>query len=585
MRKTKIVCPIGPACDSEETLRAMMLAGMNVARLNFSHGTHAEHQVRIDRIKKLRAELDLPIAIMLDTKGPEYRIGTFADGKVELHNGDTFTFTTEPVTGNAERVSVSYAGLAQDLEPGDTVLVNDGLIALTVTATTDTDVICRVTAGGVLSDRKSMSFPNKVLKQTFLSEQDKSDLLFGIENDVDFVAASFVSRKQDLADLNAFLRANGGEDISVIAKIENQPGIDNIEEIFTECTGIMIARGDMGVEVPYEELPSIQKELIGKCRLLGKRVITATEMLESMTHNIRPTRAEISDVANAIYDGTSAIMLSGETAAGAYPVEALKTMSAIAERTENEVHYRDNRLTDTTGQISVSDATAHAACLTAKDVNASAIVTVSESGNTARLLSKYRPSQPIIACVMDEQVQRQLSVSWGITPLMMDLASSTDELIEKSTALAKEHGYLHDGELAVVTAGVPVGVSGTTNMIKIHMIGNCLATGVGVGPEGAALANATGKACVCRTIEEIRAKFKPGMVLVVPSTSNEMLSYVRDAAALVVEEAGLNSHAAIAGKALLKPTIVGAVGATAHIRDGLMVAVDCAHGSVQRLQA
>ena len=286
MRKTKIVCTIGPACDSEETLRAMMLAGMNVARLNFSHGTHAEHQVRIDRIKKLRAELDLPIAIMLDTKGPEYRIGTFENGKIELHSGDTFTFTTEAVTGNAERVSVSYAGLAQDLEPGDTVLVNDGLIALTVTATTDTDVVCRVTAGGVLSDRKSMSFPNKVLKQTFLSEQDKRDLLFGIENDVDFVAASFVSRRQDLVDLNGFLRAHGGGDISVIAKIENQPGIDNIEDIFTECTGIMIARGDMGVEVPYEELPSIQKELIGKCRLLGKRVITATEMLESMTHNM-----------------------------------------------------------------------------------------------------------------------------------------------------------------------------------------------------------------------------------------------------------------------------------------------------------
>ena len=583
MRKTKIVCTIGPACDSEETLRAMMLAGMNVARLNFSHGTHAEHQVRIDRIKKLRAELDLPIAIMLDTKGPEYRIGTFADGKIELHSGDTFTFTTEPVTGNAERVSVSYAGLAQDLEPGNTVLVNDGLIALTVTATTDTDVHCRVVVGGELSNRKSMSFPNKVLKQTFLSEQDKSDLLFGIENDVDFVAASFVSRKQDLADLNAFLRANGGEDISVIAKIENQPGIDNIEEIFTECTGIMIARGDMGVEVPYEELPSIQKELIGKCRLLGKRVITATEMLESMTHNIRPTRAEISDVANAIYDGTSAIMLSGETAAGAYPVEALKTMSAIAERTEQEgFHLRGRQMDSNPGKISVSDATAHAACLTARDVNAAAIVTVSESGTTARLLSKYRPQQPIIACVMREQVQRQLSLSWGITPLMMSLAHSTDELIEMSTALAKENGYLHNGELAVVTAGVPVGVSGTTNMIKIHMVGNCLATGVGVGPENNDVAS--GKACVCRTMDEVRAKFKPGMVLVVPSTSNEMLSFVRDAAALVVEEPGLNSHAAIAGKALLKPTVVGAAGATSHIRDGLMVAVDCAHGSVQRLQ-
>ena len=580
MRKTKIVCTIGPACDSEETLRAMMLAGMNVARLNFSHGTHAEHQVRIDRIKKLRAELDLPIAIMLDTKGPEYRIGTFENGKIELHSGDTFTFTTEPVTGNAERVSVSYAGLAQDLEPGDTVLVNDGLIALTVTATTDTDVVCRVTAGGVLSDRKSMSFPNKVLKQTFLSEQDKRDLLFGIENDVDFVAASFVSRRQDLVDLNGFLRANGGGDISVIAKIENQPGIDNIEGIFTECTGIMIARGDMGVEVPYEELPSIQKELIGKCRLLGKRVITATEMLESMTHNIRPTRAEISDVANAIYDGTSAIMLSGETAAGDYPVEALKTMSAIAERTENEEHYRPQRHAEI--QISVSDATAHAACLTAKDVNAAAIVTVSESGNTARLLSKYRPKQPIIACVMDEQVQRQLSLSWGITSLLMGPAHSTDELIEMSTALAEKNGYLHNGELTVVTAGVPVGVSGTTNMIKIHMVGNCLATGVGVGPENNDVAS--GKACVCRTMDEVRAKFKPGMVLVVPSTSNEMLSFVRDAAALVVEEPGLNSHAAIAGKALLKPTVVGAAGATSHIRDGLMVAVDCAHGSVQRLQ-
>ena len=309
-------------------------------------------------------------------------------------------------------------------------------------------------------------------------------------------------------------------------------------------------------------------------------------MLDSMMVTPRPTRAEISDVANAIYDGTSAIMLSGETAAGAYPVEALKTMSAIAERTEQEGHYLRGRLMEpNTGKISVSDATAHAACLTAKDVNAAAIVTVSESGTTARLLSKYRPQQPIIACVMKEQVQRQLSLSWGITSLMMPLAHSTDELIEMSTALAKENGFLHNGELAVVTAGVPVGISGTTNMIKIHMVGNCLATGVGVGPENAEVSNATGKACVCRTLDEVRAKFKPGMVLVVPSTSNEMLNYVRDAAALVVEEHGLNSHAAIAGKALLKPTVVGAVGATSHIRDGLMIAVDCAHGSVQSLQA
>ena len=359
-----------------------------------------------------------------------------------------------------------------------------------------------------------------------------------------------------------------------------------LAEILTAADGIMVARGDMGVEIDFTEIPAIQKNMIAQCVAAGKPVITATQMLDSMIENPRPTRAEITDVANAIYDGTSAIMLSGETAAGAYPVEALKTMSAIAERTENEPHYRDERFKDAAhGQISVSDATAHAACLTAKDVNASAIVTVSESGNTARLLSKYRPAQPIIACVMDEQVQRQLSISWGITPLMMDLATSTDELIEKSTALAKENGYLHDGELAVVTAGVPVGVSGTTNMIKIHMVGNCLSTGVGVGRENADLTSASGKACVCRTLDEVRAKFKPGMVLVVPSTTNEMLEYVRDAAALVVEEAGLNSHAAIAGKALLKPTIVGALGACSHIRDGLDIAVDCAHGSVQRLQA
>ena len=457
MRKTKIVCTIGPACDSEETLRAMMLAGMNVARLNFSHGTHAEHQVRIDRIKKLRAELDLPIAIMLDTKGPEYRIGTFAGGKIELHSGDTFTFTTEPVTGNAERVSVSYAGLAQDLEPGNTVLVNDGLIALTVTATTDTDVICRVTAGGVLSDRKSMSFPNKVLKQTFLSEQDKSDLLFGIENDVDFVAASFVSRKQDLADLNAFLRANGGEDISVIAKIENQPGIDNIEEIFTECTGIMIARGDMGVEVPYEELPSIQKELIGKCRLLGKRVITATEMLESMTHNIRPTRAEIADVANAVYDGTSAIMLSGETAAGEHPVEALSAMARIAEYTKTQFEIHDTL-----------DAISHATCGMAIDIGAKVITVCSITGRTARLISRFRGPTDIIGLTTNERAYRKLALSWGITPVMSEVYESTDVLFYHALQVSRQVMQLEKGDKVIITGGIINGRSGNTNTIKVE---------------------------------------------------------------------------------------------------------------------
>ena len=470
MRKTKIVCTIGPACDSEETLRAMMLAGMNVARLNFSHGTHAEHQVRIDRIKKLRAELDLPIAIMLDTKGPEYRIGTFADGKIELHSGDTFTFTTEPVTGNAERVSVSYAGLAQDLEPGNTVLVNDGLIALTVTATTDTDVICRVTAGGVLSDRKSMSFPNKVLKQTFLSEQDKSDLLFGIENDVDFVAASFVSRKQDLADLNAFLRANGGEDISVIAKIENQPGIDNIEEIFTECTGIMIARGDMGVEVPYEELPSIQKELIGKCRLLGKRVITATEMLESMTHNIRPTRAEIADVANAVYDGSSAVMLSGESAAGKYPVQSVATMAAIVSETEQHINY-EKRFRKADFKInSLLDAISHATCGMAIDIGAKCIVVSSLSGRTVRMVSRFRVPMDIIGMATNKRVWYKLALSWGVIPVLSEQFKSIDVLFYHAQRVAQQTLQLREGDKVVMTGGITDGTSGNTNLIKVETI-------------------------------------------------------------------------------------------------------------------
>ncbi|MBD9288844.1 MAG: pyruvate kinase, partial [Faecalibacterium sp.] len=438
---------------------------------------------------------------------------------------------------------------------------------------------------GKIKNKKGVNVPGVHLSMPYMSQRDKDDIIFGIEQGFDFIAASFVRTAQDVYEIRNLLNEYDSN-IRIIAKIENREGVNNIDSILAAADAVMVARGDLGVEIDFTELPGIQKTIIDRSFSFGKPIVTATQMLDSMMVNPRPTRAEISDVANAIYDGTSAIMLSGETAAGAYPVEALKTMSAIAERTEQEGHYLRGRLMEpNTGKISVSDATAHAACLTAKDVNAAAIVTVSESGTTARLLSKYRPQQPIIACVMKEQVQRQLSLSWGITSLMMPLAHSTDELIEMSTALAKENGFLHNGELAVVTAGVPVGISGTTNMIKIHMVGNCLATGVGVGPENAEVSNATGKACVCRTLDEVRAKFKPGMVLVVPSTSNEMLNYVRDAAALVVEEPGLNSHAAIAGKALLKPTVVGAVGATSHIRDGLMIAVDCAHGSVQRLQA
>ena len=582
MRKTKIICTLGPSTDKDGVLRELIANGMNVARFNFSHGSHEEHKGRLDLLKSLREELGKPVAALLDTKGPEIRLKDFKNGTEMLEAGQTFTLTTRDVEGTKEICSITYKDLPQDVAPGGTIMLDDGLIKLQIQTVNDTDIVCTVLNNGKIKNKKGVNVPGVHLSMPYMSQRDKDDIIFGIEQGFDFIAASFVRTAQDVYEIRNLLNEYDSN-IRIIAKIENREGVNNIDSILAAADAVMVARGDLGVEIDFTELPGIQKTIIDRSFSFGKPIVTATQMLDSMMVNPRPTRAEISDVANAIYDGTSAIMLSGETAAGAYPVEALKTMSAIAERTEQEGHYLRGRLMEpNTGKISVSDATAHAACLTAKDVNAAAIVTVSESGTTARLLSKYRPQQPIIACVMREQVQRQLSLSWGITSLMMPLAHSTDELIEMSTALAKENGFLHDGELAVVTAGVPVGISGTTNMIKIHMVGNCLATGVGVGPENNDVAS--GKACVCRTMDEVRAKFKPGMVLVVPSTSNEMLSFVRDAAALVVEEPGLNSHAAIAGKALLKPTVVGAAGATSHIRDGLMVAVDCAHGSVQRLQ-
>ena len=585
MRKTKIICTLGPSTDKGDVLRELIANGMNVARFNFSHGSYEEHGGRLANLKALREELGKPVAALLDTKGPEIRLKEFKNGVEMLEAGQTFTLTTRDVEGTKEICSVTYKDLPHDVHEGGTIMLDDGLIMLRIEKVTDTDITCTVLNSGKIKTKKGVNVPGVHLSMPYLSQKDREDIIFGIQNGFDFIAASFVRTAQDVYDIRNLLNEYDSN-IRIIAKIENREGVNNIDSILSAADAVMVARGDLGVEIDFTELPGIQKNIIDRSFSFGKPIVTATQMLDSMMVNPRPTRAEISDVANAIYDGTSAIMLSGETAAGAYPVEALKTMSAIAERTENEPHYRDERLKDAAhGQISVSDATAHAACLTARDVNAAAIVTVSESGNTARLLSKYRPTQPIIACVMDEQVQRQLSLSWGITSLLMGPAKSTDELIEMSTALAQKNGYLHNGELAVVTAGVPVGVSGTTNMIKIHMVGNCLSTGVGVGRENADLTSASGKACVCRTLDEVRAKFKPGMVLVVPSTTNEMLEYVRDAAALVVEEAGLNSHAAIAGKALLKPTIVGALGACSHIRDGLDIAVDCAHGSVQRLQA
>ena len=470
MRKTKIVCTIGPACETEEIISAMCLAGMNTARMNFSHGTHDEQKQRIDRVKKVRAELDIPVAIMLDTKGPEFRIKTFRDGKIMLSEGDSFTFTTKDVVGTQERVAVNFSGLTCSLEDGDRILVNNGLLIFEVKKLTETDAVCTVVCGGELSDRKSMSFPNKVIRQEYLSEEDKADLLFGIENDVDYIAASFVSSKQNLLDLKAFLTENGGGDIAIIAKIENRTGIDNIKEICEECEGIMIGRGDLGVEIPFEELPYIQKYLVTECRLLGKRVITATEMLESMIHNPRPTRAEISDVANAVYDGTSAVMLSGETAAGKYPVESVKTMARIAEETEKHIHY-DKRFRITEFHIkNTVDAISHATCGMAIDLDADGIIACTLTGMTARMISRFRPPVDIIGLTPNRKVWYKLSLSWGVIPVMSGMFTSTDVLFYHATETAKKVFDLKDGDHIIITGGYVNGVSGNTSLIKIETI-------------------------------------------------------------------------------------------------------------------
>lgn len=470
MRKTKIVCTIGPACSDEKTLEQLCLAGMNVARLNFSHGTHEDHSKRIALIKKIRKKLGLPIGILLDTKGPEYRIGLFENGKEIINEGDTFTFTIDDIKGDNKRVSVSYKGLPKEMAIGDKILVNNGLLIFDVIEVTEKDVICKVVAGGEISNRKSMSFPDKVLKQIYLSEQDKLDIAFGIKQGVDFIACSFVSCRQDIVDVKNFIEPIGGGDIELIAKIENRAGVDNIEEICDECGGVMIGRGDMGVEIPFEELPAIQKKIITKCRLLGKRVITATEMLESMIQNPRPTRAEISDVANAVYDGTSAIMLSGETAAGKYPVLSVETMSRIAEQTEMNIHYKKRFLNSGFRIANEMDAISHAICGMAMDVDAKAIAVCSISGTTARMVSRFRSPIDIIALSVSEKTYYSLALSWGVTPVMSEIYPSMEVLFYAATQITKDTFKLEGGDNIIVTGGTTMGQSGSTNTIRIAKV-------------------------------------------------------------------------------------------------------------------
>lgn len=468
MKKTKIVCTLGPASSTKKIIAAMADAGMNVVRLNFSHGLHEEHAEKIRLVKEVREEKHIPLPIILDTKGPEFRIKTFKNGKIELKEGDTFSFTTEEVEGDQHRVGVSYPGLCADMKPGDKILLNNGLIVFIVKEVKAPDVICTVKVGGELSNRKSMFFPEKELNMVFLSEQDKADLLFGIEQGIDFVALSFVSRAQDVLDARQFLNEHGGKDIDIIAKIENRAGVRNLKEIMEVSDGIMVARGDLGVEIPYEELPDTQKGMISSCRIYGKRVITATEMLESMIHNPRPTRAEISDVANAVYDGTSAVMLSGETAAGAFPVESVAAMAKIVERAENNVEYIQN--IDNYAIKNSSEALSHSACTLAKDLSAKAIVVCTRTGGTARMVSRFRPLTPIIGLTTDERAYRKLALSWGVQPAMADEYSSVDILFYFAKLAALKSGLVKKGDTIVITGGTPNGKSGNSSLINVETV-------------------------------------------------------------------------------------------------------------------
>lgn len=582
MKKTKIVCTIGPASEKEEILRQLFLKGMNVARLNFSHGNHEEHKKRIDTIKKLREELDLPIGIMLDTKGPEIRLGSFKEEEIELKAGDTFTLTSREILGDNTIASVSYEGLAQDVEVGNKILIDDGLIELEVVeVVSETDVRCLVLNGGIVKDHKGINLPDTSVNLPAITEKDIEDIKFGIENEVDFIAASFIRKAEDVLEIRKILEEYGGEHIDIISKIENREGVENIDEIIEASDGIMVARGDLGVEIETEEVPLIQKQIIKKCNLAGKPVITATQMLDSMMRNPRPTRAEVTDVANAILDGSDSIMLSGETAAGKYPVEAVKTMHDIAIRTETSDEYLEvlkRRSVDK--YISTTNAISKATCTTAEDLDASAIITATSSGYTSKAISKFRPKAPIIAATTTPRVMRKLSLVWGVYPVLSVESDVTDEVIDRSIHSAMEKGYIKEGDLIIITAGIPVGVSGTTNLIKVHTVGKVLVKGTGIGKQSVA-----GKVCIGSSKDQLADKFEEGDILVSKFTDKDMVEFMKKASAIIVEQEGLTCHAAIVGLSLGKPTIVGATDATKILKEGEIVTVDAVTGLVYKGEA
>ncbi len=586
-RKTKIVCTLGPATDDEAILKELIREGMNVARFNFSHGTHEEQLARYEMLCRLREESNSPVAALLDTKGPEIRLKEIEGGKAQLKDGQGFTLTTADVMGDASRVAITYKNLYQDVKTGTRILIDDGLIEMEVTEIRPAkeavsgeknppmDIVCNVINGGVISNKKGVNVPNVELSMPYISERDYSDIVFGVEHDFDIIAASFVRTADDVLAIRSVLEERGGADINIIAKIENLQGVSNIDEIIRVSDGIMVARGDMGVEIPLEEVPVIQKMIIKKVYDAGKKVITATQMLDSMMKHPRPTRAEATDVANAIYDGTSAIMLSGETAAGLYPVEALKTMVRIAVRTEQDINYIQRfKQRKTMSNPDMTNAISHATCTMAGDLNAAAIITVSKSGRTARMVSKYRPDCPIVGTCLTKRVYRQLALSWGVIPLLLEEKDDAEELFDYAVTQAEAAGIISKGDVVVLTAGVPLGVSGTTNLIKVQVAGHILIKGNGVN-EKKVCANL----CVCRCREDLE-NFKEGDIIVASDTDNSMMEQIRDASGLIVESESENCHAAIAGLSLDIPVLIGAKNACSVLKSSAFVELDCENGIV-----
>lgn len=575
LRKAKIICTIGPASESVETLKKLIDAGMNVARLNFSHGSHEEHAARIKNIRQACQESGKQVAILLDTKGPEIRTGTLATDAVELVEGKTIVLTTEEVAGTEERVSVTYENLPDDVNVASTILIDDGLIGLNVEEINGREIVCRIKNGGTLKSKKGVNVPGVKIKLPGITAKDALDIEFGIQQQVDFIAASFVRKGADILEIREILERHEAR-IDIIAKIENQEGVDNVDEILAVADGLMVARGDLGVEIPAEEVPLVQKQLIKKCNELGKPVITATQMLDSMQRNPRPTRAEASDVANAIFDGTDAIMLSGETAAGKYPVESVETMNRMALRTEQELNYREILYKHAMHkQVTITDAISQAVANAALDLEATAVITATESGHTARMVSKYRPKAPIVAVTPHAGVVRRLSIVNGVYPVLGALCHSTDEMLELSVNESLKAGYIRHGDLVIITAGVPVRETGTTNLMKIHVIGDIIAKGQGIGRKVV-----TGKAILAKTAEEALAKMEDGAILVTIGTDSDMIQAFERAGAVITEEGGLTSHAAIVGLNLNVPVIVGVPNVLEKLKDGMTVTVDSDRGNI-----